>query len=326
MMFQSNYLQHTYSGFEPSRAFDVVYGAKFEHRILSPTLATMEHQHLTLGDVRLETGRYNFPVVAQGNMPHNAICIGFMADGGEVTRLNTAYVGEEDVQIYPHGAELLYHATGPSRWITFIVPEDRLQATAIARVGRPLEMSKHVSYSVRLPTEGRKTLRCLADDAMHLARRLQPTGGLEADLAAEMYRSLLAGYIDVLSHATLPRKSERESTRRRHHQLISACERLVLSGIETSLAMHEIAQRSGYSQRSLELIFRRGVGMTPARWFMTARLNGALRDLLTCDEASTISTIAMKWGFVHMSRFAQYYRKAFGESPNETLKRPRIYP
>ncbi|MBV7482411.1 helix-turn-helix domain-containing protein [Bordetella sp. BOR01] len=323
MMFQSNYMQHVYSGFEPSQAFDVVYGASFEHRLLSTKLATMKHQRLTLGDVRLETGWYNFPVIAQGGMPRNVVCIGFMAEGGDVTRINTALVRTDEIQIYPAGVELLYHASGSSRWVNFIVSEDRLQKVAHARMGRPLETSRQAAYSIRLPAGGRRSLTSLTDDALNLARRLHPDGGMTSDLAAEVYDSLLAGYVDALFDATPARNSERPSTERRHHHLITACERLVLSGQETDVALADIARRCGYSLRSLELIFRRGVGMPPGRWFMTARLNGALRDLLTCDQTSTVSDIAMKWGFRHMSRFAQYYRKAFGESPRDTLRRSR---
>lgn len=323
MLFQPVYLRHVYSGFEPSQAFDVVYGASFEHRILSSKRTAMEHQRLMLGDVRLETGWYNFPVIAQGGMPKGAVCIGFMAEGGDVTRFNTTPIETDEIQIYPAGVELLYHASGSSRWVNFVVSEDLLQQTASARTGQPLQMSKLDAYSIRLPRGGRHALTCLTDDALNLARRLQPAGGMAPELAKEIQASLLAGYVDALSDAQPTRKSERSATERRHHHLITACERLVLSGTDADIALTEIARRSGYSLRSLELIFRRGVGMTPGRWFMTARLNGALRDLITCDTESTVSDVATKWGFHHMSRFSQYYSRAFGESPSDTLRRSR---
>ncbi|WP_028354633.1 helix-turn-helix domain-containing protein [Bordetella petrii] len=323
MMFQSSYLQHVYSGFEPSQAFDVVYGTSFEHRLLSTRLATMEHQRLMLGDIRLETGSYNFPVIAQGSMPPNALSIGFMAEGGDVTRFNTTAIGTDEIQIYPAGVELLYHAAGASRWVNFVLPEDYLQHVAYERMGRPLELSISSAYSVRLRPNARAALTCLADDALALARRLQPDGGMAPELAAKVCESLVAGYVDALFDAAPVRQAARSPAEQRHHHLIAACERLVLSGTDADVALSEIARRSGYSLRSLELIFRRGVGMTPGRWFMTARLNGALRDLLTCGEDCTVSDVAMKWGFRHMSRFAQYYRHAFGELPRDTLSRSR---
>jgi len=324
MMFQSGYQRHVYSGFEPSQAFDVVYGGSFEHRLLSSIQSTMEHRRLTLGDMRLETGRYNFPVIAQGDMPKKEICIGFMADGWHLTKCNTMALAKDEVQIYPAGVELLYHASGASRWVILALPEERLQAVAIARMGRELDLAKHAAYSLRLKAGGTNTLTSLTDDAFNLAHRLAPAGGVSPELGIAVYDSLASSYIDALFDAESLHPSEKSATEIRHHRLIAACERLVLSGIESDIALTEIAQRSGYSLRALELIFRRSVGMTPGRWFMTARLNGALRDLLTGEDFATVSDVAMKWGFRHMSRFAQYYRKAFGESPSETLTRSRL--
>lgn len=321
MMFQPTYMRHLYSGFEPCQAFDVVYGATFEHRLLSAKQATMAHQRLAIGDIRLETGRYNFPVIAQGSMPKEEVCIGFMAEGEQVTRCNTMALENNEIQIYPPGVELLYHASGPSRWVNFVVPEESLQEFAMARMGRPIRMSRHAAYSLRLRNGGRRLLTRLTDDALDLAHSLEPIGGISPELGSEIYHSLLGSYVEQLFDSTPLNKPEKSATEIRHHQLITACERLVLSGEDTDIAMAEIAKRSGYSLRSLELIFRRSVGMTPGRWFMTARLNGALRDLLSSEQDRTVSEVAMKWGFRHVSRFSQYYRNAFGELPSETLKR-----
>lgn len=324
MTFQPTYMQHVYSGFEPSQAFDVIYGTSFEHRLLSAQFSTMKHQRLLVGDLRLETGGYDFPVIAHGSMPKAGICIGFVAQGAECARYNTRQIGPDEIQIYPEGVELLYHAAGSSRWITFVVPEDKLQSTAVSQIGRPLEITRSSPYSIQLPAGGRSALTTLVDDTFALARRLHPVGGLSSDLAEEIYNTLLASYVDALCTSTPAYPSKRSSTEQRHYHLIAACERLVLRGVEADVALSDIAKRSGYSLRSLELIFRRGVGMTPGRWFMTARLNGALRDLMAGDESCTVSEVASKWGFRHMSRFAEYYRYAFGESPRDTLRRPWV--
>jgi AraC-like DNA-binding protein len=322
MPFESNYLRHIYSGFEPAQAFNVVYGGSFEHRLLSSKCATMVHQRLTLGEIRLETGSYDFPVVARGSMPGDSICIGFVADGGDVTRYNTVSIGEDDIQIYPPGAELLYHASASSRWINFTIPEERLQEAAVARTGRSLKLQGRSAGSVRLRAGGRTALTCVADDAMSIARSLDSTGGIAVELATEMCQSLIAGYVDALVDAAPACKSEGSVTEQRHHHLIRACERLVLSD-EVDITLSEIAQRSGYSLRALQLIFRRSVGMTPGRWFLNARLNGALRDLLVAEPACTVADVAYKWGFRHMSRFSAQYHKVFGELPGRTLSRSR---
>lgn len=321
MQLPFTYLRHTYSGFEPSQAFDVIYGGRFEHRLLSAQRATMEHQRLVVGNVRVETGSYDFPVIAQGNMPPDAICVGFVAAGSERTRYNTLSIDEDEIQVYPQGAELLYDARGASRWITLTVPEEAMQEVALARTGRPLVLPTRESASVRLAPGGRFLLTRLADDAMALARSLEPFGGIGPNLADAMSGALLAGYVDSLFNVGF--RPGKTTAAERHYHLILACERLVMTGEDPNVAIAQIARRSGYSLRGLELIFRRSVGMTPSRWFLNVRLNGALRDLITPMQTISVSEIAMKWGFRHLSRFSEQYRKAFGESPSQTLTRAR---
>ena len=173
-MSSSVYQLHTYSGFEPSQAFDVVYGGHFEHRLLSPKRSNMEHQRLVLGNVRIETGCYDFPVVAQGAMPRDSTCIGLLAEGVDVTRCNIESFDDDEIQVYSPGIELMYHATGASRWINFTAPEAALQEMAVQRLGRPLDLSRRGMVSFKLLKGRRLYLRQLAYDAFALARDLQP--------------------------------------------------------------------------------------------------------------------------------------------------------
>ena len=319
-MASSAYELHTYSGFEPSQAFDVVYGGHFEHRLLSARRSTMEHQRLILDDVRIETGRYDFPVVAQGVMPRDCVCIGFLAEGVDVTRCNLEAFDDEDIQVYSPGVELMYHNTDTSRWVNFTAPEAVLQEVAMARTGRPLSLSTRGMVSFRLAPGGRAQLRQLVYDAFGLAKALHPAG-VAPLLAREMARALIAAYVDALATAERVARSGRSSTPRRHFHLILACERLVTEAGLAKIDLAALAHRSGYSMRSLELIFRHGVGMTPGRWFMNIRLNGALRELIAPAAGSSITEVATRWGFRHLSRFAEHYRRAFGELPSQTLAR-----
>jgi len=315
------YFHHEYSGFDPLQAFDVIYGGHFEHRLLRSGHASMRHQRLSLDEVRLESGGYDFPVIAQGCMPNDAVCIGLAAYGAEATRVNTAAIADDEIQIYPSGAGVLYHASSLSRWLTLTVTESLLQNTALIRTGRPLTLPVRSSSSIRLQPGGRRCLVELADNAMALAGALDQNGGVSPALAEEMSRALVDAYVDALASATRLDSRRNLEVATRHYHIIHACEQLITSGHEANIALAEVARRSGYSLRSLELIFRNSVGMTPGRWFLNVRLNGALRDLLKGGLAGSVTEIALRWGFRHMSRFAGHYRAMFGELPSETLRR-----
>lgn len=316
----ASFERHVYSGLEPAHAFDVVYGGHFEHRLLSTERATMEHQRLVLGDVRVETGCYDFPVIALGAMPRDAVCIGLVAEGAERTRYNTEAIDDDEIQVYGPGVELMYHAAGHSRWINFTVPETKLQAHANERAGRPLRLPRRGVVTMRLDRGGRARLRLLVHDAFALARDLQPQG-IGQVLARAISHALVNAYVDALSTADMAHQAPRTATAWRHHHVILACERLVRSGEMMNMDLTEVARRSGYTLRTLELIFRGSVGMTPGRYFLNMRLNGALRDLLRGEPGCWVTEVASRWGFRHLSRFAAQYHEAFGELPSQTLTR-----
>jgi AraC-like DNA-binding protein len=52
------------------------------------------------------------------------------------------------------------------------------------------------------------------------------------------------------------------------------------------------------------------------------RLSNARRALLSADGAlAKVTEIAMSFGFAELGRFSVEYKKAFGESPSQTLYR-----
>ncbi|MBV4541714.1 helix-turn-helix domain-containing protein [Pseudomonas vlassakiae] len=319
MFGNTSFHRYSYSGLDPALACDVVYGGHFEHRLMSARHSNMTHQRLTSPDIVIESGSYDFPVVACGLMPLNMLCVGLVADGAESTRYNTSSIDDDEIQIYPPGAELLYHAGRSSRWITFVAPETTVQAAVIARTGRPFLMPKRDATSLRLPKGSRAHLVQLADDAFALGRTLESTG-ISEQLAACMFNGLLDTYAGYLGQAQLV-DSKRMATAQQHLQLILACEHLALQNDSVSLDLDDVARRSGYSRRALEMIFNRTIGMPPGRWFMNIRLNEALRDLLTAKPGCQVIDVASRWGFRHFSRFAYQYRRTFGELPSETLQR-----
>lgn len=321
MLSGASFQRYSYSGLDPALACDVVYGGHFEHRLLSARHSNMAHQRLASRSVILESGSYDFPVVACGVMPRDMLCIGMVAEGAEATRYNTTSIDSDEVQVYRPGAELLYHAGGRSRWITFLVPQGLLQSVAMARTGRPLPLPRYDSMSVRLAAGGRARLARLADDAFALGRALEPSGISDA-LSEGIFQGLLDSYTSALGEASLA-DHKRMASARKHLQLVLACERLALTDDLLEVELDDVARRSGYSRRALELIFKRTLGMPPGRWFMNIRLNGAMRDLLLAPPGCLVIDVATRWGFRHFSRFAQQYQRVFGELPSQTLQRAR---
>lgn len=83
-----------------------------------------------------------------------------------------------------------------------------------------------------------------------------------------------------------------------------------------------VCERLNLSRRSLELLFDRTMGISPARYLKVLRLNNIRRDLLSEDyKEDTIGNIAARWGVWHPSRFASEYKAMFGEHPSDARRR-----
>jgi AraC family ethanolamine operon transcriptional activator len=76
-----------------------------------------------------------------------------------------------------------------------------------------------------------------------------------------------------------------------------------------------------FRYRTLQRYFRSIYGVTPHVWFRCMKLNAVRGELRQSSVATVrISDIAARWGFLHFGRFAEDYRKLFGERPKDTLR------
>jgi AraC-like DNA-binding protein len=84
----------------------------------------------------------------------------------------------------------------------------------------------------------------------------------------------------------------------------------------------DIAMAARVTIRALQLTFRRHLDTTPTGYLRRVRLDHAHRQLLATDPATTtVSAVAMRWGFASHSSFTARYHAAYGETPSHTLRR-----
>ncbi|WP_462323001.1 helix-turn-helix domain-containing protein [Halochromatium sp.] len=83
-----------------------------------------------------------------------------------------------------------------------------------------------------------------------------------------------------------------------------------------------VCEHTGVSERTLQYAFQTQLSLSPASYLRLVRLNGARAELLSAvSDTTSVTSVAMRWGFLHLSRFARAYRQLFGETPSTTLAR-----
>jgi len=93
--------------------------------------------------------------------------------------------------------------------------------------------------------------------------------------------------------------------------------------MDGKISISSLAEQYDVSEQTLQNSFKSLFGFTPKYFFRSLKLNLINQELKKSDlEQTTVSKIALKWGFVHMGRFSAYYTELFGEYPSQTLKTP----
>ncbi|MFC6338128.1 helix-turn-helix domain-containing protein [Pseudomonas sp. CCM 7891] len=75
-------------------------------------------------------------------------------------------------------------------------------------------------------------------------------------------------------------------------------------------------------ERSLYTLFERQVGLSP-RDYMRQRKLERVHAVLQLAKARSVTEVALDYGFLHLGRFSESYRKRFGELPSQTWRRQR---
>jgi len=86
----------------------------------------------------------------------------------------------------------------------------------------------------------------------------------------------------------------------------------------------ELASEASTSVRSLQEGFRRTLDTTPMAYLRRLRLEKVHEELASAPPGTVgVTQVAVRWGFVHLGRFAAAYRSAFGERPSDTMRSAR---
>lgn len=87
------------------------------------------------------------------------------------------------------------------------------------------------------------------------------------------------------------------------------------------LTLGDVATAAAISTRTLLRGFQRHLECTPAAYIRTVRLERCRRELQAAVPGDvSVTTVAARWGFHNIGRFARLYRDCFGENPVETLR------
>jgi AraC-like DNA-binding protein len=199
------------------------------------------------------------------------------------------------------------------------IPRASLESHLVDLLGRPVTGVIDFDFELDLTTgAGRALMRSVRFLATELD---SPAGLAEMPLAREQ---LEAYVLSSLLHAGRHQFSDALAGTEDARRLGSLAP--VVQYIEANAdgeLTPEILARVGYvSVRALHAAFRKQLGTSPMAYVRMVRLNRVRAELLRADPQTVrVTEVAMRFGFVHLSRFARQYHDHFDELPSVTLQR-----
>ncbi|KAA3447941.1 transcriptional regulator [Mesorhizobium sp. SARCC-RB16n] len=145
------------------------------------------------------------------------------------------------------------------------------------------------------------------------------------DLAVDLIATEAGAFIaqEVCRHATV--NGQRSGSNRQtgpsgiafagvSESLVAAI-RVMEENMESPIPMSDISKRIGVSRRQLERLFGTYVGVTPAKHYLSLRIDHAKR--LIEGTGLPLVDVAMASGFVSSSHFSKCFRNIHGVSPQQ---------
>jgi AraC family ethanolamine operon transcriptional activator len=210
--------------------------------------------------------------------------------------------GHEDIALLLPPADLRAHLRDRGREEDFRLPHgaETLQADA-AMVRRLFEWGKK-----------------LVDTA---ARQPAPFNDRKEQRAAaqvEMVETLLA----VLGTTRDFEATGADHVHRSQTLVVKAAEDYALSHVDERIYVTDLCRAAAVSERALEYAFTEVMGLTPVAYLTRLRLHRVRQALLAATQrTTTVSAVALDWGFWHFGDFSRAYKECFGELPSDTLRR-----
>lgn len=185
-------------------------------------------------------------------------------------------------------------------------------------INRPVERPIRFDLGFDLTSPmGRSLLSAVAFLRQELAR----SGGISTQpLARDQLESLVLTQILLTipnSYTDLLRSPVHPIPRSKIHRAIE----LIEQNPDAGLSLAELASAAGVTARALQRGFKEVVGMSPTAYVRAVQLDRVHTELIEGSGTVSITEVAMRWGFLHLGRFAQQYRERFGVSPSETVRR-----
>jgi transcriptional regulator GlxA family with amidase domain len=154
-------------------------------------------------------------------------------------------------------------------------------------------------------------------DRVALAIDAAPEAFAEPIVAEAAFNRLAVSYLNAF-HLAWTRPDGRQAAIGARSRVVRAALEYLHANAASPITVQHVASAVHISSRGLHSAFVAETGRPPSEHLRAIRLEGVRDELRFAAATDTIAAIARRWGFVHLSRFAEAYAREYGELPSAT--------
>ncbi|WP_417614656.1 AraC family transcriptional regulator [Oceanisphaera sp.] len=193
------------------------------------------------------------------------------------------------------------------------IERQALEQTCSSYLGRPIK--KHLVFEIGLSWQSNPHWYSMMTYLSQVLDQGPPSPLLYPQLEQLVLGTLLSVQPHSYSQALL------NSEQRLAPRHVKRVEEYIQDHADEAITPAMLANLAGVSLRTLYAGFKDFRGVSPMEYLRSIRLKRVREELCLQGPNCSVTDIATRWGFGHMGRFSQEYRRLFGENPSETKRK-----
>ncbi len=262
-------------------------------------------------NIQLGYAYYSHGVMRKGDLPKGAILLGFVI-GKESTIFENSRLEDNELIFLDDGEDMDIFSNNLSEMFIVVIEKELFFSSFYTYFDKSLKdvlKNKHLiieKEKIKTFAQELKSWMEYLQSKKFLKMQDKPYSDIELNLLRDIFKS-----IDFETRAKERSKFQVKKVRDLLHESISE-----------KISITDIMKEVDISERQLYNSFKSNYGVTPKKYLQHLRLNAARKELLLADPKDiSISDIAFKYGFSHMSYFTSEYKKMFFTLPSQDLQK-----
>lgn len=289
---------------------NAVRDADLEHHPLQRGPFDGTIKRIDIGESVIDVGSYKSSVLCDGGYPEETITFCAILENGSVCRFKSHELPSTAIACMKESSEFTFNVGTNTTWTGFQVKRELLES---------IDLNPDIiTETIQIHTAGQTTQSIV--NIRTLLAELEKLDSEEQSLLNRqiVFDKMLSCYIDAYT----PPENLISFIEQRSDIVAQKAYDFVVSHTYEAPSTQEICLAAGVSIRTLQRNFKRRFGITLQSFQILHRLHLVRRTLLFApSNSTTVSAVALQYGFMHFGHFGHYYKIQFGETPSETLER-----